>query len=65
MVFRLATLVILFVVVVGAVFVLFKGTALVTGRDSRQARESGNGMQRLSFFLLLALIAYVAASGVS
>ncbi len=59
---RIALLVILFAVAVGVVFVVikaFKG-ALVA---HEAAIQRGGHMQRLAFFLLLALMAYVATSG--
>lgn len=62
---KIALLVLIFAVVAGAVGVLLKGAELVGQRQNDQHGGRGENMQRLSFFLLLALIAYVAATGSS
>lgn len=62
---RLALLVLIFAVVAVVISVLFKGvTAMNADRNDRSGGRREN-MQRLSFFLLLALMAYVAATGAS
>lgn len=60
---RIAFLVILFAVAVGAVFVLTRAVKGALVAQENLAGQRGGNMQRLAFFLLLALIAYVAASG--
>jgi hypothetical protein len=45
--------------------VVFKGVAVLKERHDERLGDSGGSMKRLAFFLLLALIAYVAASGAS
>ena len=62
---KIALIVIVFALFAGVITVLFKGAAKVIGRDNDQVAGRGETMQRLSFFLLLALIAYVAATGAS
>lgn len=62
---KMALLVLIFAVVAGVISVLFKGAAVVKERHGERLGDSGGSMQRLTFFLLLALIAYVAASGAS
>jgi hypothetical protein len=62
---KIALIVIVFALIAGTLTVLFKGAAKVIGRDNDQIEGRGENMQRLSFFLLLALIAYVAATGAS
>jgi|GEM_PF-2043092 len=62
---KLVVLALIFAVVAGVLSVLSKGVAMVKERQSNELSDGGDNMQRLSFFLLLALIAYVAASGAS
>ncbi|SMX23483.1 hypothetical protein [Boseongicola aestuarii] len=62
---KIALLVLIFAVVAGAVAMLLKGAATVSQRHSDHDGGRAENMQRLSFFLLLALIAYVAATGAS
>ena len=62
---KIALLVIIFAVVAGTVIVLFKGAAMANLGQNERLGGRGVTMQRLSFFLLLALMAYVAASGAS
>lgn len=62
---KLALLVAIFAVVAIVIFVLSKGVALITAHQGDRLGGRGETMQRLSFFLLLALMAYVAASGAS
>ncbi|MBT8459123.1 MAG: hypothetical protein HKP37_00795 [Boseongicola sp.] len=62
---KLALLVMIFAIVAGAIFVLSKGVAALNTLPDDRLGGRGGTMQKLSFFLLLALIAYVAASGAS
>jgi Na+/H+ antiporter NhaC len=62
---RLALATIMVIVVVGAVAIFVAG--LTSMRRTRGAGEAdvreGSAMQKVSFFLLIALILYVSASG--
>ncbi len=60
---KMALLVLLFAVAAGVVVVVVKVATSARQHLNGPLKESGNGMQRLAFFLLLALIAYVAAIG--
>lgn len=62
---KLALLVMIFAVVAVVISVLSKGVAAFNAHQNDQLGGRGNTMQRLSFFLLLALMAYVAATGAS
>ena len=62
---KLALLVMFFAVVAVVLSVLSKGVAAVGAHKDDRLESRGETMQRLSFFLLLALMAYVAASGAS
>lgn len=62
---KIAVLVLIFAVVAAAVAVLLKGAAMVSQRHGDHDGGRAENMQRLSFLLLLALMAYVAATGAS
>ena len=62
---KIALLVLIFAVVAAAVAVLSKGAAIVSQHHSDHDGGRVENMQKLSFLLLLALIAYVAATGAS
>ncbi|WP_299755809.1 hypothetical protein [uncultured Boseongicola sp.] len=62
---KMALLVLIFAVVAGVISVVFKGVAVLKEPHDERLGDRGGSMKRLAFFLLLALIAYVAAFGAS